>query len=112
MSLYSHSDTSGSEFSVTTGQVTLSPDSDCLFSIWTDGTRSRVTCGRGEVSTLAGGQPELKIAAGFFSQWPTASKQPGAATADASAQMDLKAVLDVEPELLGQAAGWQNRRMF
>ena len=31
---------------------------------------------------------------------------------DASAQMDLKAVLDVEPELLGQAAGWQNRRAF
>jgi hypothetical protein len=112
VSLYSHSDTSGSDFSVATGQVTLSPDSDCLFSIWADGTTSRVTCGRGEVSTSAGGQPELKIAAGFFSEWPTSSRQPSAATADASAQMDLKTALDVEPELLGQAAGWQNHRVF
>jgi hypothetical protein len=112
VTLFSHSDTSGSEFSVKTGQVTLSPDSDCLFSVWTDGTKSRVTCGRGEVSTSAGAQPEVKIAAGYFSQWPTASKEASAATADASAQMDLKTALDVEPELLDQAAGWQNRRVF
>src|SRR5215469_9534205 len=75
VSLYSHSDTSGSEFSVTTGQVTLRPDSDCLFSVWTDGRKSRVTCGRGEVSASAGAQPEVKIVAGYFSQWPTASKE-------------------------------------
>jgi len=112
VSLYSHSDTSESEISVKTGQVALSPESDCLFCVWTDGTTSRVTCGRGEVSTLADAQPEVKIAAGYFSQWPTASEQASAATADASAQMDLKTALDVEPELLDQAAGWQNRRVF
>lgn len=112
VTLFSHSDTSGSELSVTTRQVTLSPDSDCLFSVWTDGTTSRVTCGRGEVSTSAGAQPEVKIVAGYFSQWPTAFKEASAATADASAQMDLKTALDVEPELLDQAAGWQNRRVF
>jgi hypothetical protein len=112
VSLFSHSDRSASEFSVTTGQVLLNPDSDCLFSVWTDGTTSRAACGRGEVSAYADAQPPLKLAAGYFSQWPTASKEPIAATANASAQMDIKTALDAELELLDQAAGWQNRRVF
>jgi hypothetical protein len=112
VSLFSHSDRSASEFSVTTGQVLLRPDSDCLFSVWTDGTISRAACGRGEVSASADAQPPLKLAAGYFSQWPTASKEPIAATANASAQMDIKTALDAELELLDQAAGWQNRRVF
>jgi hypothetical protein len=112
VSLFSHSDTSASKFNITTGQVTLKPDSDCLFSIWTDGTTSRVTCGRGEVRTSVDAQAPVEIAAGYFSQWPTASKESNAAAADASAQMDIKTALDVEPELLDQAAGWQNRRVF
>jgi FecR-like protein len=112
ISLFSHSDMSASEFGVATGQVTLRPDSDCLFSVWTDGATSRVACGRGEVSASADAQPPLKITAGYFSQWPTASKEPIAAIADAAAQMDIKTALDVEPELLDQAAGWQNRRVF
>jgi hypothetical protein len=112
VSLFSRSDTSGSHFDVTTSQVTLTPESDCLFSVWTDGTTSRAACGRGEVSASADAQPPVRIAAGYFSQWPTASKEPNAATADAGAQMDIKAALDVEPELLDQAAGWQNRHVF
>ena len=112
VSLFSQSDKNASEFRVTTGQVTLKPDSDCLFSVWTDGTTTRATCGRGEVSASADAQPQVKIAAGYFSQWPTASKEPIAATADARAQMDIKTALDVEPELLDQAAGWRNRRVF
>jgi len=110
--LFSHSDTSASDFNVTTGQVTLRPDSDCLFSLWTDGITSRVTCGRGEVRTSTGARAPVKIVAGYFSQWPTASKEPNAATADPSAQMDIKTALDVELELLDQVAGWQNRRVF
>jgi len=110
--LFSHSDTSASEFNVATGQVTLSPDSDCLFSLWTDGTTSRVTCGRGEVRTSADSQSSVKIAAGHFFLWPTMSKEPNVATGDASAQMDVKTALDVELELLDQAAGWQKRRVF
>jgi hypothetical protein len=112
VTLFSHSDTSASEFNITTGPVTLKPDSDCLFSIWTDGTTSRVTCGRGEVNASTDAQPPVKIAAGYFSHWPTAYQNPNAATGDASAQMDIKTVLDVEPELLDQAAGWRNRRVF
>jgi|SRR6516225_4491513 hypothetical protein len=110
--LFSHSDTGASEFNVITNQVTLKPDSDCLFSLWTDGATSRVTCGRGEVRMSGDARQPVKIAAGYFSQWPTASKEPNVVTVDASAQMDIKTALDVEPELLDQAAGWQNRRVF
>ena len=106
VTLFNQSDRTASDFGITTGQVTLRPDSDCLFSIWTDGTASRATCTRGEVSASADGQPPLKIPAGYFAKWPTASKEPIAASADASAQMDIKTALDVESELLDQAAGW------
>jgi hypothetical protein len=58
------------------------------------------------VSASADAQPPLKIAAGYFSQWPTASKEPIAASADAQAQMDITTALGVEPELMDQAAGW------
>jgi hypothetical protein len=106
VNLFSQSDKTSSEFGVIAGQITFSPDYDCLFSVWTDGATSRATCGRGEVSASVQAQPPLKIAAGYFFQWPTASKEPIAASADASAQMDIKTAIDVEPELLDQAAGW------
>ena len=103
---FSQSNKTASEFGITTGQVTLRLDSDCLLSVWTDGTTSRATCGRGEVSASADAQPPLKIAAGYFSRWPTTSKEPIAASADAGAQMDITTALNVEPELMDQAAGW------
>jgi FecR protein len=106
VTLFKQSDKTASDFGVTTSQITLKPDSDSLFSVWTDDTTSRVTSVRGEVSASADAQPPLKIAAGYFSQWPTASKEPITASADANAQLDIKAALDVEPELLDQAAGW------
>jgi len=106
VTLFKQSEKTASDFGVTTSQITLKPDSDSLFSVWTDGTTSRVTSVQGEVSASADAQPPLKIAAGYFSQWPTASKEPIAASADANAQLDIKAALDVEPELLDQAAGW------
>jgi hypothetical protein len=64
------------------------------------------------LSASADAQPPLKIAAGYFVQWPTASKEPIAATADGGAQMDIKTSFEAEKELLDQAAGWQNRRVF
>ena len=103
---FSQSDKTASEFGITTGQITLRPDSDCLFSVWTDGTTSRATCGRGEVSASADVQPPLKIAAGYFFQSPTASKEPIAASSDARAQIDITTALNVERELMDQAAGW------
>ena len=112
VSLFSHSDRSASEFSVTTGQVFLRPDLDCLFSVSTDGTSTRVACGRGELSVPGSDRAPMIIVAGYFSQWPTPAKEPIAAITDARAQVDVKTALDVEPELLDQAAGWQNRRVF
>ena len=103
---FSQSDKTASDLGIATGQMTLRPASDCLFSIWTDGTTSRATCERGEVSASADAQPPLKIAAGYFSQWPTASKEPIAASTDARAQMDIITALNVEPELMDQAAAW------
>jgi hypothetical protein len=106
ITLFQQSDRTASDFGISTGQITLKPESDCLFSVWTDGTTSRATCVRGEVSASADAQPPLKIAAGYFAQWPTASKESIVASADANAQMDIKTGLDVESELLDQAAGW------
>src|SRR4029450_6481429 len=97
VTLFSRSDRSGSHFDVITSQVTFAPDSDCLFSVWTDGTTTRATCGRGEGAPPPAAQPPVKIAAGYFSQWPAASKEP-TAIADAGAQMDIKTALDIEPE--------------
>jgi hypothetical protein len=110
--LFSRSDTSGSHLSVATNQATLTPDFDCLFSVWTDGATTRATCGRGDVTASADGQAPVRIAAGYFYQWPTAAKKPIAAIADGGAQMDILASLEAEKELLDQAAGWQNRRVF
>ena len=109
--LFSRSNTSGSHLTVGTSQAMLTPDSDCLFSVWTDGTNTRATCGRGDVNAFADGQTPVKIGAGYFYQWPT-SKEPIAATAEGGAQMDILASLEAEKELLDQAAGWQNRRVF
>ena len=106
ITLFQQSERTASDFGVKTGQLTLRPESDSLFSVWTDGTTSRATCVRGEVIASAEAQPPLKIAAGYFSQWPTASKEAIVASADANAQMDIKTALGVEPELLDQAAGW------
>ncbi|MGE5208563.1 MAG: FecR domain-containing protein [Alphaproteobacteria bacterium] len=110
--LFSRPDRSASYFTVTTNQSTITPDSDSLFTIWTDGSTTRVTCGRGEVIASGNGQSELKIAAGYFHQWPMASNEPVAATADAGAQMDTRTSFEAEKELLDQAAGRQDRRPF
>src|SRR5215468_7687381 len=66
VSLFSHSDRSALEFYVTTGQVTLRPDSDCLFSVSTDAATTRVACGRGEVNAFADSEPAVKVSAGYF----------------------------------------------
>jgi hypothetical protein len=110
--LFSRSDTSGSHFALATNQTIISPDSDCLFSVWTEGSTTRATCGRGELSGIGDGQTPVRIVTGYFYQWPTAAKEPLAATAQGDAQMDIMASLEAEEELLHQAARWQNRRVF
>src|SRR4029077_904510 len=48
--LFSPSDKSGSQFAIETRQLTVKPDSDCLFSVWTDGTTTRITCAKGTIN--------------------------------------------------------------
>ena len=110
--LFSQAASHTSHFTLATSQAKVTPDSDCLFSVWTDGTTTRATCVRGEVDALTEGQAAVKIAAGYLYKWPTPAKAPIAASADGSAQMDILSSLEAEKELLDQAAGWQNRRVF
>src|SRR5205823_7144074 len=48
--LFIPSDNTASQFAITTGQLTVKPDSDCLFSVWTDGKTTRVTCTKGKLN--------------------------------------------------------------
>jgi ferric-dicitrate binding protein FerR (iron transport regulator) len=112
VALFSQSARKRTNFRITAAQTRLRPDADCLFSVWTDGTMTRVTCGRGDVNFSVEQQPPVKIDAGYFSEWPSTSKEPKVATADPVAQSDVKKALDVELELLDEAAGWQNRHTF
>jgi hypothetical protein len=100
--LFSRSDPSGSHCTLATRQTIISPDSDCLFSVWTDGAITRVACARGELKGANDGQMPVRIATGYFHQWPTAAKEPLEASAEASAQMDVMVSLEAEKELLDQ----------
>src|SRR5207244_10013864 len=64
--LFSPSDRSASQFAIKARQLTIKPDSDCLFCVRTDGTTTRVTCAKGEVNRSADGQSPVTIAAGYF----------------------------------------------
>jgi hypothetical protein len=108
--LFSPSDKSGSQFAIEARQLTVKPDSDCLFSVRTDGTTTRITCAKGKVNVSGPTQASVTIAAGYFEQWPTASAKPIAAADDASAQIDVTDSLEAEEQLLDEASRWQNRR--
>jgi hypothetical protein len=110
--LFSPSARSASELTIKARQVTVKPDSDCLFCVRTDGTTTRVTCAKGNINASAEGQPPVTIAAGYFQQWPTVRMQPAIAAEDTTAQIDITASLDTEERLREQASNWQNRRPF
>jgi hypothetical protein len=110
--LFTSSDKSASQFAVTTGQLTIKPDSDCLFCVWTDGKTTRVTCAKGNVNAPSDAQAPVTIAAGYFQEWPTMRKRPVPATEDASAQIDITESLEAEQRLQNEGSAWQNRRPF
>jgi hypothetical protein len=109
--LFTPTDRSASQFAVTTGQLTIKPDSDCLFCVWTDGKTTRLTCTKGKITASADAQPVI-IAAGYFQEWPTTRKAPVPATGDAAAQIDITESLEAEQRLQNEASAWQNRRPF
>jgi hypothetical protein len=110
--LFSRSHTSGSHFTLATNQTMISPDSDCLFSVWTDGSTTRVTCAGGEVSAVGDGSTLVRIGTGYFHKWPTTATESIAAIAEGDAQMDILASLEAEKQLVDQALALQNRRVF
>jgi hypothetical protein len=108
--LFSPTDRSASQVVINAGELTINPDSDCLFCVGTDGTTTRVTCARGNISASAEAHSPVAIAAGHFQQWPTARTQPGIAADDATAQIDITASLEAGERLQEQASAWQDRR--
>lgn len=110
--LFIPSDENESGFVITAPGVTVKPDSDCLFSVWTDGTTTRVTCAKERVIASADQQPPVTIAVGYFQHWPTGRNGPIVAASDANAQIDITESLQAGDRLLGQASSWQKRRPF
>jgi len=110
--LFTPSERSASQFVITAPRVTVKPDSDCLFCVWTDGTTTRVTCAKEKVIASGDAQSPVTIAAGYFQQWPMARTQPVVAAADATAQIDITESLAAGERFLDQAAAWQKRRPF
>lgn len=109
--LFIPTDRSASQFAVTTGQLTIKPDSECLFCVWTDGKTTRLTCAKGKITASADAQP-VTIGAGYFQEWPTTRKAPVPATQDAGAQIDITESLEAEQRLQNEADAWQNHRPF
>ena len=109
--LFIPTDRSASQFAVTTSQLTIKPDSDCLFCVWTDGKTTRLTCTKGKITASADAQP-VTIAAGYFQEWPTTRKAPVPATEDAAAQIDITESLEAEQRLQNEASAWQKRGPF
>ena len=110
--LFSPSDRSASQFEIKTRELTIKPDSDCLFCVRTDGTTTRVTCSKGKIDTFAEAQSPVTIGAGYFQQWPTAHIKPVLAADDAPAQIDITESLEAGERLHDQASGLPNRRPF
>jgi hypothetical protein len=110
--LFSPSDRSASQFAIKTRELTIKPDSDCLFCFQTDGTTTRVTCTKGNVKADAEAQPPVTIAAGYFQRWPKKRAEPVPAADDATAQIDITESLEAEERLQDQASRWPNRRPF
>jgi hypothetical protein len=110
--LFIPSDRNASGFVIAAPGVAVKPDSDCLFSVWTDGTTTRVTCAKEKVIASADEQPPVTIAVGYFQRWPMGRNEPVVAASDASAQIDVTESLQAGDRLLDQASSWQKRRPF
>jgi hypothetical protein len=107
--LFSKPDTSGSHVAVFAHDVTVSPDSGCLFSVWSDGASTRVTCARDKVTAFSAAEAPVAIAAGYFQQWPPRGPKPLLAAENAPAQIDIKDSIEAGERLLEQAVRLQNR---
>jgi len=109
IALFIPSDGLGSQFVITASELTIKPDSACLFCVRTDGATTRVTCAKGNINVSAEAQPPVTIAAGYFQEWPNKRTKPVAAADDATAQIDIAESLESGERLQDEAAAWLNR---
>jgi hypothetical protein len=110
--LFIPSDGLASQFVITASELTIKPDSACLFCVRTDVTTTRVTCAKGNINVSAEAQPPVTIAAGYFQEWPNRRAKPVAAADDATAQIDIADSLESGERLHDEASAWLNRRPF
>ncbi|MGA7275576.1 MAG: hypothetical protein WBX14_12085 [Candidatus Udaeobacter sp.] len=110
--LFIPSDGLASQFVITASELTIKPDSDCLFCVRADGTTTRVTCAKGNINVSAEAQPPVTIAAGYFQEWPNKRAKAVPATNDATAQVDIAESLESGDRLQNEASAWLNRRAF
>jgi hypothetical protein len=107
--LFSERGEGASQFAISAPTVTVTADSDCLFSVQRDDAATRVTCARGKVYAAGGERPPLAIDSGYFQQWPLTRPAPVAASENAAAQVEITDSLQAEDKLLKMDADWQNR---
>ena len=110
--LFTPSDRSASQVTIKARELTIKPDSDCLFCVRTDGKTTRVTCAKGNINAFVESQSPVAIGAGYFQEWPTAHKGSVLGADDATAQIDISESLEIGERLQDQASGWPNRRPF
>lgn len=110
--LFIPSDGLASQFAITASELTIKPDSACLFCVRSDGTTTRVTCAKGNINVSAEAHPPVTIAAGYFQEWPNKRAKPVAAADDATAQIDIAESLESGERLQDEASAWLNRRSF
>ncbi len=110
--LFIPSDGLASQFVITASELTIKPDSACLFCVRSDGTTTRVTCAKGNINVSAEAQPPVTIAAGYFQEWPNKGAKAVAAADDATAQIDTAESLESGERLQDEASRLPNRRPF
>jgi hypothetical protein len=110
--LFSRRDESASQLAIDAPSVTIMADSDCLFHVQTDGTRTRLTCVEGNVYASCSTRPPVAIGAGYSQQWPLSRPEPVAAADDAAAQIDVADSLEIGNLLHELQSVWQNQHPF
>jgi hypothetical protein len=108
--LFIPSDRLASQFVIMASELTIKPESPCLFCVRSDGTTTRVTCAKGNINVSAEAHPPVTIAAGYFQEWPNKRAKPVAAIDDATAQIDIAESIESGERLQDEASAWLNRR--
>jgi hypothetical protein len=101
-----------SQFTINTQQATITTDSDCLFSLQSDGTKTRVTCVRGKVYASQDDRPTAAVDAGFFQEWPSGRSTAVSIVDEPPAQIETMKALEAEGQLIQSESASRKSRPF